>query len=86
MKLKFHKNFEKAFKKLHKDLKEKVILTIEKFANNPHDQILKNHELKAHLRGKRAISVTSNLRIIFQEYDHYVIVIFLDVGNHNQVY
>ena len=36
--------------------------------------------------GLRAISVTSDIRIIFQEFFHYRVVLFLDIGTHSQVY
>ncbi len=81
-----HKNFKKSYQRLHKSLKEKVNLSIEKFYKNPFDQSLKNHPLKGKMVGKRAFSVTSDLRIIFEEHENYVVVIMLDVGTHNQVY
>lgn len=86
MQIKFHKNFEKRFKKLPPSLKEKTTSAIEKFTKNPFDQALKNHSLTGKLKGQRAFSVTGNIRVIFEEYDDYVIVLMLDVGTHPQVY
>ena len=74
-----HKNFKKRYKRLTKPL-------IEKFYQNPFDPLLENHPLKGSMLGKRAISVTGDVRIIFEEHGNYVLVIMLDVGTHNQVY
>jgi len=86
MQIKFHKNFQKRFKKLPPSLKAKTITAIKKFEKNPFGKELKNHPLKGRLSGKRAFSVTGDLRVIFEEKDNYVLVIMLDLGTHNQVY
>ncbi|MBI2453349.1 type II toxin-antitoxin system mRNA interferase toxin, RelE/StbE family [Candidatus Peregrinibacteria bacterium] len=67
-------------------MKKKVLLGIERFTKNPHDKILRNHPLKGRLIGKRAFSVTSDMRIVFEEYNSYTLVIMFHVGTHNQVY
>jgi len=86
MELRFHRDFVKKFKKLSPKLKSKTISSIEKFSKNPFDSSLKNHALKGRLLGKRAFSVSGDCRIIFEEINNYVLVIMLDIGNHNQVY
>lgn len=86
MRIKFHKNFDKRFKKLPDKLKKKTISAIRKFAKNPFDPTLRNHALTGNLIGKRAFSVTGDVRIIFEEFDNYVLVIMLDLGTHSQVY
>lgn len=86
MQIRFHKNFEKKIRKFPKKIKGKKFVTLEKFSKNPFDPLLKNHSLSGKLFGKRAFSVSGDLRIIFEEYGNYVLVIMLDVGTHNQVY
>lgn len=86
MEIRYHRNFEKRFKKLSDELKGKTIAAVAKFSKNPFDPVLKNHPLKGQLAGKRAFSVTSGMRVVFEEYENYVLVIMLDVGTHNQVY
>lgn len=86
MKIIYHKNFTKKFKKLPAKLKEKTIFTIKEFTKNPLNPLLKNHALVGGLSGKRAFSVTGDARIIFEEYDNYILVIMFDIGTHNQVY
>ena len=86
MKLIFHKDFVKAASKLDYKLQNKVDAAMEIFKIDPNDRILKNHALKGDLWGRRAIKVTGDVRIIFQQFNDYVLVILLDVGTHNQVY
>lgn len=85
MEIRFHQCFDKRFKKLLPKFKEKVLAAIRKFEINPFDPILKNHALAGQLLGKRAFSVTGDIRIVFEEYDDYLLVIMIDVGTHNQV-
>jgi len=86
MKILFHKKFDKAYKKLTSKMQHKVDETLEVFQNNPHEKILNNHPLKDDLLGKRALSVTGDVRIIFEEREEYLIVELLNVGKHTQVY
>lgn len=86
MKIIYHKRFEKQFKKLTPKFKNKVIEVIGIFINDPLDKRLLNHNLKGNLLGKKAISINSDLRIIFEEFDDYTLVVFLDLGTHNHVY
>ena len=86
MEIQYHKDFLKRFEKLDEKHKNKVVKTIERFSKNPLEQSLKNHQLKGALRHFRAISVTGNMRIIFEQFDNYTLVVMLDVGTHNQVY
>lgn len=86
MKIRFSKKFEKQYKKLPKHLQTKVQTTIAKFVENPHLPSLKNHKLKGLMSNKRAISVSGNVRLIFEQQDRYTVVTFVDVGGHDQVY
>lgn len=86
MKIVRHKNFKKHYKKLPQSLKDKVNLAMERFSQNPFDLSLRNHALKGEMQSKRALSVTGDVRVIFEEFDDYLLVIMLDVGTHNQVY
>ena len=84
--LKLHRDFKKSFEKLPTKHQDKVNEILDQFLENPNDRTLRNHELKGKLNGKRAISVTGDLRIIFQEFEDYTVVLLSDVGTHSQVY
>ncbi len=86
MKVIFKKDFIKQYGKLQKHQKKKVDATIDIFENNPFDIHLKNHPLSGDLEGRRSISVSFDLRIIFTEEGGYITVTMLQVGTHNQVY
>ncbi len=86
MKIVYHRRFEKQFKKLSVKLQEKCIERISLFAREPYHPTLRNHSLVGKLDGKRAFSVTGDVRIIFIEEDGYVVVTFLDVGTHSRLY
>lgn len=68
MQIQYHKVFTKRLKKLPKKLKEKTYEAITRFSENPHDKSLRNHPLKGAQQGRRAFSVTGDVRIIFEEH------------------
>lgn len=84
--LKFHQDFKKSYEKLTPKHQEKVNKTLDIFTQNPWDRTLRNHALKGWARGQRAISVTGDMRIIFEEFEEYKMVLMLKVGTHAQVY
>ena len=86
MKINYHQVFEKHFEKLSLSTQQKVLEAIITFEKDPFDPRLKNHALRGRMNGRRSFSVGGDLRIIFEEYDKYVLVIMFDVGTHNQVY
>lgn len=67
MNIRYHKNFEKRYKKLQKDDKEKVLSAIDRFSMNPFDPSLKNHPLRGEAEGLRSFAVANDLHIIFEE-------------------
>ncbi len=81
-----HKTFKKHYQKLPDFLKYKVDLAITKFKRNPFDKTLRTHSLAGTLYGKKAFWAAFDLRIIFEEYDNYIVVFVLDVGSHARIY
>ncbi len=86
MKVSFHKNYKKRYRKLKLNQKKQVDDALDKFIRDPCDKTLYNHALKGTMKGMRAISAGFDLRIVFYQHDDYVEVLFLSVGTHNQVY
>ena len=84
--IKYHKIFNRQFQKLLEKDKNKVKLAMEVFIKDPNSITLHNHALVGNLKGRRSFSVAPDLRIVFEEYDDYTLVIFFKLGNHNQVY
>ncbi len=79
----FIKIFKKRFShnpKIHKKYEERF----KRFALDPTDSLLFDHELTGKLKGHRAFSITGDIRVIY--YIHKNTAYFVDIGTHNQVY
>ena len=86
MTIRYHRRFERKFRSLPPSLRTKTSTAIDRFAANPCDPQLRNHALHGRLSGLRAIAVVGDLRIIFEEHQRYTLVLFLDIGTHEQMY
>ncbi len=86
MRIDFHKRFKKQYRKLPQNIRTKVDSTLRQFRQDPFQPKLRNHALTGSMKGKRSISVTGDMRIIFEEFDDYTVVIMLRVGNHGRLY
>lgn len=64
------------------NLIEEVIVL---FQENPSDTRLHDHALRRRMKGKRAFSITGDVRIVYREIGKNT-VRFLDIGTHPQVY
>lgn len=80
-----HKDFEKEFKKLPKNMKAKFRERLLLFLKNPSEPVLRDHSLIGLLQGKRAFSVAGDMRVVYRYLDKNI-VLLLRVGAHNQVY
>lgn len=88
MKVIFHKIFVKHFDKRIKPNSKLLNQYIQKynlFIKDRDNPLLKDHQLKGDLLGKRAFKITSDIRVIYQIKDKEIIE-FIDIGTHNQVY
>lgn len=85
--IKRDKTFEKHFKqrispneKLRTQFKGRLALFVADELGYP----LHDHALTGKLVGKRAFSVAGDIRVIYIELKD--VIVFLDIGSHNQVY
>jgi len=88
MKIKLGRKYIKQYAKLDNIKKKSVDNAVKRFLQNPFDKSLYNHPLKG-VRGKkgqRSISAESDLRMIFEMDGNYVVVLFVEVGSHSQLY
>lgn len=87
MKIDFHPNFRRAYKKRilnNQKLVEKVKERVKIFQENPQNPLLRDHALAGSKFKYRSFSITGDIRIIYEQQDNKIV--FHDIGTHNQVY
>lgn len=80
------KSFEKSFNKLSDQDRTATIETIDLFLSNPKDVSLRNHKLVGNLKGHFALKAGYDLRIIYRFESNKLVVVFVTVGKHGDVY
>lgn len=85
MKIKFHRNFEKAYSKVTKGVQRKVKERIGLFIENEFNSLLNNHPLQGKYEGYRSINITSDIRAIYKKVSDTT-SIFVALGSHNNLY
>jgi addiction module RelE/StbE family toxin len=87
MRLKFDKKFLKHFDKLPVKTQDKVNDAIEMFRENPRARALRNHRLTGQMKNIWSISAGGDIRIHYKKYSGgEIVIIFVDVGSHSQLY
>jgi len=84
MKIILHKKFLKNYIKLSNSDKKRFQERRNLFLNNPFDPILNNHQLHGKYKKYRSINITSDLRVIYEQYVDDVIFIMIDT--HSNLY
>lgn len=85
MKIVFHKEFERQFKRLPEKIKIRVKERNILFEKDPHNLLLNNHALKGKYAGYRSINVTGDIRIVYKLLSDNV-ALFVAVGPHSKLY
>lgn len=85
MKIFFHKQFKKKFKKSNIKIKKAFYRKLELFSDNVFHPELNNHALKGRYRGYRSINITGDIRAIFIFLSEDSVE-FDDIDNHNNLY
>jgi len=86
MLIKFKKKFVKQYKKLPNKLKIKVDDTLLLFEKNPRDKQLNLHELKWDKKWLYSINATWDIRLLFRKEWNFLLIEFIELGNHNNLY
>ena len=81
----FHKGFERQYKKLRKGEQEKVRKQIALFQRDEFDLVLNNHPLHGKYKGYRSINVTGNIRAVYKLAENNI-AIFVAINTHNNLY
>ncbi|OHA24569.1 MAG: hypothetical protein A3B11_00230 [Candidatus Taylorbacteria bacterium RIFCSPLOWO2_01_FULL_44_26] len=86
MRVDYHSNFKKQFKKLPKSIQDKFYLRLKVFLDNPFASELNNHALKGRYRECRSINVTGDMRTVYSMKEGKDIIVFLLIGSHSELY
>ncbi len=84
MRVLFHKNFKKQYKKLRalqKKIDERLVL----FIRDPFDAILNNHALGGQYEGCRSINITGDYRGLYRLIDNDI-AYFTAIDTHSNLY
>ncbi len=87
MKVKYHKEFLKNYKKRIKPnpkLASQFSKQLKKFITNPKDSTLHDHKLIGKKMSFRAFSITGDIRFVYSVVGEEIWL--YDIGSHNQVY
>jgi len=85
--IELHRSFVKNFAKRivrNKKLSAQYEKRVDMFIGGKRDAPLYDHPLAADLQGRRAFSITADVRVIYIELEDKIL--FIDIGSHNQVY
>ncbi|MDP2909960.1 MAG: type II toxin-antitoxin system mRNA interferase toxin, RelE/StbE family [bacterium] len=85
MRIAFHKNFDKCYKKLTDSQQNKTQERLVLFLKNPFDPILRNHPLKGKYLGYRSIDIAGDLRAVYKSIN-FEECIFVILDTHSNLY
>jgi addiction module RelE/StbE family toxin len=84
MKIQFHKNFIKQYKK-RRTIQKQIDKRLALFKINPFERILNNHGLSGKHKGCRSINISGDFRTIYEILDEKT-VRFIDLDTHGNLY
>jgi addiction module RelE/StbE family toxin len=85
MRILFHKQFSKGYKKLPKKIQEQFKVRLKIFTDDIFDPILENHALHGKYFGLRSVNVTGDFRALYSIVDE-VSVEFVLIDTHSNLY
>jgi len=88
MKIKYHKNFIKSYRKKDNKIRLRFQERLEEFTEKPFSVKLNNHSLLWKYKWKRSINISWDYRAIFKELSNntYEFIEFTDFWTHSELY
>ena len=80
-----HRSFEKKFKKLHLNIKEKFRERRDLLLKDPFNPLLNNHPLGGDREGQWSININGDWRVIY-EFKTKDMIVFIDIDTHANLY
>jgi len=86
MRIEYHKNFLKNYKKriTNPILKARFTERVKLFLSDPQSPLLCNHKLVGNKKNYWSFSITGDIRIVYRLENNCIML--YDIGTHNQVY
>jgi addiction module RelE/StbE family toxin len=84
MRIEFHKDFTKLYKKLPRKLQLQTQVRVELFATDPDNEQLRRHALKGEFSDYWSINISGDCRALYEDYGDYVL--FIKIGSHSELY
>lgn len=84
MKIRYHRDFERAYRKLRNREQARVRERIALFAHDAFHPLLNNHPLRGKYQGYRSINIDGDLRAIYREINPNA-AHFVEIGTHSQL-
>ena len=85
MRISYHKNFDKSYKKLSTKIREQFKVRLKLLLENPFNPSLNNHALHGEWKDYRSINITGNYRAIYKNLNANTIE-FIIIDTHNNLY
>lgn len=85
MKVSFHKNFKKSYKRHPKKIRDQFDKRLKLFLDDPYNILLNNHALHDDWLGFRSINVTGDFRAIFKHLNENLVEL-VEIDTHNNLY
>jgi len=85
MKIKFHKNLEKQYRKLRKSEQARAKERLSLFLRDEFNPLLNNHPLSGEYKGYRSVNITGDLRAIYK-YQNAAIRVFVLIDSRSNLY
>lgn len=85
MNLRFHRNFEKSYRKLEKSKQKKVKERLSLFLKDEFNPVLNNHPLAGKYKGYRSINITGDIRTLYKHTSQDE-RIFVLIDTHSNLY
>ena len=85
MKIFFHRNFKKQYRKIPEKIKQRFKERLAIFGQDPFNPILRNHGPAGRFEGYRSIDITGDIRTIYKTLDEDTVE-FAFIGTHHELY
>jgi len=79
------KQFEKQYRKLPVKIQKQFVTRLKLYLENKNHSLLNVHSLKGKYKGLWSFNVTSDVRVIFDEYYEDVLILTA-IGSHSELY